>query len=194
MATKPSDRAIKIQGNKAEKSVSNVLHSLGKPYYVYDNVMLKTKSGTTQIDHVVISNYGIFVIETKSHKGMIFGDCNGKNWTQVLFNKSGVLHYQFYSPYLQNYGHLKNISKQLGVDWSCMLGLIVFTSDSVNLTRVQCPCAIHISCLLNVIKSYTVEILTTRQVCELQQKLKNANCQSKYRDRKHVAYVKGLRQ
>lgn len=75
---KKSDRALKIQGNEAEKGVADILYSLGSAYNVFNNVMLKTGKGTTQIDHVVISRYGIFVIETKSHKGTIFGDCNSK--------------------------------------------------------------------------------------------------------------------
>ena len=29
--------------------------------------------GTTQIDHILVSKYGIFVIETKNRKGWIFG-------------------------------------------------------------------------------------------------------------------------
>lgn len=192
MSKKPTARAIKIQGNKAEKSVSKVLESLGNRYHVFNNVLIKTKGGTTQIDHVVISNYGIFVIETKSYKGMIFGDCNGKNWTQVLYSKSGMQRYQFYSPFLQNYGHLRNLYKLFNLDCKYFLGLIVFTSDSVNLSNVSCPCITHINYLYDIIKSYSTELFSNSEVNILCKRLKENNHQNSYQDRKHVKYVKEL--
>lgn len=188
-----STRALKMQGNRAEKSVSQILNSLGSQYVVFDNVMLRTKKGTTQIDHVVISNYGVFVIETKSHKGMIFGDCFGKNWTQVLYSKSGTNRYQFYSPYKQNFGHLRSLYKLFGLDYCYYLGLIVFTSEDADLSNVSCPNAIYSGFLWRVIKGYTQVLLSNEQVSFLCKKLSDANCQSAYRDKKHIEYVKSLR-
>jgi restriction system protein len=38
-------------------------------YRLFKNVTLPTEDGTTQVDHVIVSPYGIFVIETKNLKG-----------------------------------------------------------------------------------------------------------------------------
>jgi len=38
-------------------------------YHLIKNVTLPTESGTTQIDHIIVSRFGIFVIETKNMKG-----------------------------------------------------------------------------------------------------------------------------
>lgn len=189
---KKTDRALKIQGNRAEKGVADILYSLGYDYHIFNNVMLKTGKGTTQIDHVVISKYGIFVIETKSHKGTIFGDCNSKMWTQVLFTKTGQKNYPFYSPYLQNYGHLRNLYKLFNLNYMYFLGIICFTSDSVDLSRVQCQNAIRAESLRFTITNHTQVILTDTQVSELCNILKTGNIQSKYYDKKHVNYVKSL--
>jgi restriction system protein len=35
-------------------------------YHLIKNVTLPTEEGTTQIDHIIVSKYGIFVIETKN--------------------------------------------------------------------------------------------------------------------------------
>ncbi len=44
-----------------------------KQYHIIDNVTISNdQKGTTQIDHIVISKYGIFVIETKNMKGWIY--------------------------------------------------------------------------------------------------------------------------
>ena len=40
------------------------------------NVTLKTLDGTTQIDHVFVSRFGVFIVETKNYSGWIFGDEN----------------------------------------------------------------------------------------------------------------------
>ncbi len=58
-----------IKGNISERKVSKALNILdNNEYKVINNVMIRTERGTTQIDYVVISVYGIFVIETKNYK------------------------------------------------------------------------------------------------------------------------------
>ncbi len=67
-------------------------------------------SAATQIDHILISNFGIFCIETKAYQGWIFGNANQDQWTQVIY------HYKkrFYNPLRQNYAHIKAIENLLG--------------------------------------------------------------------------------
>ena len=54
-------------------------------YRLIKNVTLPVGDGTTQIDQLVISSYGIFVIETKNMKGWIFGSRNQAQWTQQIY-------------------------------------------------------------------------------------------------------------
>jgi len=42
-------------------------------YHRIHNVTLPTPDGTMQIDHIFVSRFGIFVVETKNMKGWIFG-------------------------------------------------------------------------------------------------------------------------
>lgn len=57
-----------------------------KKYHLIKNVTLPTDDGgTTQIDHIIVSQYGIFVVETKNLKGWIFGSQDKKMWTQKIF-------------------------------------------------------------------------------------------------------------
>ena len=44
-----------------------------KIYQRFHDVIINSPDGTTQLDHVIISPYGIFVIETKNMSGWIFG-------------------------------------------------------------------------------------------------------------------------
>jgi hypothetical protein len=38
-------------------------------YFRYPDVILESKTGTVQIDHIVISPYGVFIVETKNLSG-----------------------------------------------------------------------------------------------------------------------------
>jgi hypothetical protein len=101
------------KGGRAENFVSrNLLQLDPLRYKVLNNIMLPSngKSATTQIDHIVISNHGIFCIETKSHKGWIFGNAYQESWTQVIYRYKG----RFYNPLWQNYAHTKAIEDLLG--------------------------------------------------------------------------------
>lgn len=74
----------KYKGKEGELHVHNILAQLPKEYTILDDVMMKTNSGTTQIDHVVVSRYGVFAIETKNYRGDIYGNDDRQQWTQVI--------------------------------------------------------------------------------------------------------------
>lgn len=58
---------------------------------------------SSQIDHLVVSRYGLFVIETKNYKGWIYGGGHSEQWTQNIYGKK----YSLYNPILQNAGHVR---------------------------------------------------------------------------------------
>lgn len=83
-----------------------------KEYQVYSNVTLELLEDiTTQIDHVIISKYGIFVIEAKNYSGWIYGSSKQKTWTQVLHNQKNI----FQNPLRQNYKHIKFLQALLSI-------------------------------------------------------------------------------
>ena len=90
------------KGGKAEvvAAMQARMH-LGKDYKVHEHITLPTPDGTTQIDVLVISKYGIFVIEVKNYQGWIFGQENQPQWKNVHFTKS----FKFQNPLHQNYKH-----------------------------------------------------------------------------------------
>jgi hypothetical protein len=44
-----------------------------KTYHLIKNITIPADGGTTQIDHIIVSPFGVFVVETKNMKGWIFG-------------------------------------------------------------------------------------------------------------------------
>ena len=97
----------------------------GKVYRDFNNVTIETGNGTTQIDHVIVSKFGIFVIETKNIKGWIFGGEKQASWTQSLYGKK----YKFQNPLLQNYRHTKALAEFLGINQNKIHSLVMFWSE-----------------------------------------------------------------
>lgn len=99
---------LQSSGKLGENFVFNTLKKLDPEYYKIINDVLLPSSGntkTTQIDHIVVSNFGIFCIETKDYSGWIFGRATDEYWTQVLYHEK----YRFYNPMRQNYAHVKSV-------------------------------------------------------------------------------------
>lgn len=91
------------KGAAGERSVARRLATLPKEQYVILNdLLLPTSYGTTQIDHVVVSIYGIFVIETKNYKGIIYGGQDAETWTQNVWGNK----YSMPNPIRQNKVHV----------------------------------------------------------------------------------------
>lgn len=116
-----------FKGVFGEFLVNKLLSQLPESdYTLVKDVTLPTEDGTTQIDHVVVSKFGIFVVETKNMKGWIFGSKTQKQWTQKIYRHTC----KFQNPLHQNYKHVKTLESLLGVDSSNMHSVIIFIGDS----------------------------------------------------------------
>ena len=120
-----SNRSIRI-GKQGETVVFDELRQLEKyGAIILSNIYIPKNDGTTtEIDIVVLTKMGIFVIECKNYSGWIFGSVNSKYWMQTL--ESGAKN-QFYNPIMQNAGHCKYLKSYLN-DYSLnILSYIVFS-------------------------------------------------------------------
>lgn len=95
-------------------------------YTVLHDVTLPTKGGTTQIDHLVISPYGIFVVETKNMSGWIFGRASDKTWTQTFHRRK----FSFQNPLRQNYKHVKAVEAVTSLPENKLHSLVIFTGSA----------------------------------------------------------------
>jgi len=104
-------------------------------YEIIHNVTLRTEDGTTQIDHIILSVFGIFVVETKNMKGWIFGSKEQPLWMQQIFKFKA----QFQNPLRQNYKHTQTLGKLLsvlGIGNEKIFSLVVFVGDSKFKTKM----------------------------------------------------------
>jgi len=101
-------------------------------YHLIKNVTIPADGGTTQIDHIIVSWFGVFVVETKNLRGWIFGQEGDAYWTQKIFRHSE----KFRNPLRQNYKHTKTLSETLGIPDDKMRPVVVFIGDSTFKTKM----------------------------------------------------------
>ena len=115
----------KIIGWFGELWTKQALNKLPKDKYIIINDVFIFVNGTThQIDHVVVSPYGIFSIETKQYNGFFTGDKYDKNWVRHVGKKK----YYYTNPIRQNYGHIKSLSELLNIDESKIYNIVCIPS------------------------------------------------------------------
>ena len=115
------------RGKRGEKIVSRRLRSaLPEEYQILDDIYLPLPDGsTTQIDHIVISQYGIFVVETKNYSGWIFANEKSAQWTQTIYRAKNT----FQNPIRQNYRHICALSSTLQISRNYFTSVVAFTGS-----------------------------------------------------------------
>ena len=117
----------KFRGFMGEFWVKLELGKLPKDkYFVLNDIMIKDDKGTHQIDHLVLSEFGIFVIEMKNYYGLIKGKEYDNKWCQHL----GKTKNYFVNPIHQNYGHIKSLSNLLKLDDKYFISIICFSNQA----------------------------------------------------------------
>jgi hypothetical protein len=143
----PSPTAI---GRKGESKVESKLgwRLESSEYHRFHDLHLPSGYGSTQIDHVVVSRYGVFVIETKNYSGWIFGNEKSKVWTQVLYGEK----HKFQNPLRQNYKHTKAIESFLSLHPSAVFSVVVFVGSGEFRTAMPSN-VIYVNKLVRYIRS-----------------------------------------
>lgn len=175
----------KIKGYLGEKSVAVVLSFLpSDEYKVINNILIKSNDRTIQVDHLVVSIYGIFVIETKNYKGWITGSDNSEYWTKNMFGNK----YKFYNPIKQNKAHILALSRQLALPLNKFIPIVVF-SNKADLKVNTVHNVIYTAQLNRIIKEYLDIKFSENEIKKLYDKIFLLNIMSSKTRKQHVLEV-----
>ncbi len=157
-----------------------------KKYQLLKNITLQADGGTTQIDHIVVSQYGVFIIETKNYKGWIFGNEHSKTWTQSIYGKKNT----FQNPLHQNYKHVKVLQKLLNLSDEKLFSVVVFVGESTFKTDMPNNVLYPLG-LLKYIKSHQTVLFTPREMWRAVEQIEDAQLDKGFKtDREHVQNLK----
>lgn len=175
-----------IIGKMGEIWTSRELKHLGREYLILNDIMIKTSDNKThQIDHIVVSQYGIFVIETKQYNGYITGSEYDKKWCI----KTGKSKLYINNPFHQNYGHIKALEEILNLDEDKFISLVCIPSSAR--LKVNSSNLVRSYSILGKIKSYNQIVLNNYE--EIFNIIKGNNIVDKDERKKHNKYAQNVK-
>ena len=155
-------RRVNGSQNDGELIVRNTIrkHFHSPNYHLLNHITIKYGSSTTQIDHILVSRHGVFVIETKNYKGWIFANAKQATWTQVLYR----LKFKFQNPIHQNHRHVVAVRELLDfLPQDAIKSVVVFSGNAEF--KTEKPLGVFtISEMIEYLKGCTEELLSENRV------------------------------
>lgn len=161
-----------------------------KIYNTSNNVYFRTyDGGSIQIDHIIVSVYGIFVTETKNIQGLIKGKDYEDNWYQILSHKVEP----FQNPVRQNEYHIKFLSKYLNLHENKFHSIIKFTNDTCKFEN-KMPNNVLLKGYIEYIKNKTKKILTEKEATNIFERIKICRKPNNFKTKiEHIKYVNNIK-
>ena len=179
----------KIKGSIGEAKVNTRLNFLGKEYIVLKDILINSTNGyTSQIDELVLSEYGLFVIETKNYKGWIFGNEKAEKWTQVIYKEK----HTFRNPIKQNWSHIYALKSLLSDYPNIKYHPIVVFSGNATLKSIESSVPVIYSNRLNsTIRRLSFEkCLSIDEVNKIQKILESSELKERNARKEHIKNIK----
>lgn len=169
----------KGKGVSGEETVSYFLNKLDKEeYFVINDIILKVGTNTAQIDHIVVSKYGIFVIETKNWSGSVYGSSWGKELTQYIWGNK----YIHQNPIRQNSTHIRRL-REVFSDYPNLkyISIVAFSGNTKR--KIKDDKTIKISEILDTIGKHKEVAISEVDRDSVYEKLKSLKIEGKnYRE------------
>ena len=156
-------------GENGERAVSSYLADLEcEDYQVFNDLLLRDGNYTTQIDHIILSRHGVFVIETKNVHGKVYGSGNAEFWKQYLpdwgYKRYGTTQeHQLRNPLWQNAGHIKSLRRLVFDNDIPIHGIVVFPYETDLYVTAEQP-VLKMWQVVPYIKQYSNKVLTAEQL------------------------------
>jgi len=151
-----------------------------------NDVTLNTDEGTTQIDHILVAETGIFIIETKHFTGWIFGHPAEAQWTQIIYKRKS----KFFNPVRQNYRHLKAVQGLFNIPEENFVPLVVFTGTAEFKTNLG-PFVLTLTDLPDFLSSARPMVFDERKMAYVVGRIEMKRLRRSIEtDERHLNYVK----
>lgn len=176
-----------IQRESWGNASASILKKFPVDRYKLINALLLTSNGySTQIDHIVISIYGVFVIETKFYQGWIYGGENNEYWTQNIYGNK----YQLRNPIHQNQGHIRAL-KFLLKDYGNIpfISIVSFSRQGSHGIDAHSPVIYWVQ-IPRIINLFETRVLSESQIQSIYNPLLANNVEDKTAKKQHISNVR----
>lgn len=182
-----------LRGEKGEERVSaSINRCVSELHYLLNDLILKKNGGSHQIDHVLLTRKGIFVIETKNYSGMVYGHEEENKWCQVL--SYGKVKNYFYNQIKQNMTHVSIVKNVLNLRES-VFSLVIFPRAKLEINSISFVGNIResISAIQNIVEN-SEDVFTDDELLLYTNTLRDLDDKSPERKAKHVAEIQAKRE
>ena len=127
------------RGEQGELLAASTLEADQSFHRLINNLVLLGENKVShQIDHILIRENGVFVIETKNYYGNITGLEDDSYWKKSFFIKGKIKTETFHNPLKQNQSHIRIIKRVIGKDYPiyCFVVFIQNNVDGIDLFNV----------------------------------------------------------
>lgn len=183
-------RTKRGKGKLGESAVNSGLSLfLGSEYILLKDVTLQISRGTTtQIDTIVLSKFGIFVIETKNYIGKIYCNENATSWTVYYRNGQEK---KFQNPLRQNYAHQCALADAFGIDMANIHSIVAMVGECKLCGDIPDNVCLGGRSAAKIIKRFQQQVFSEQQVKDMADFLNQERlARGRETDRQHVQNLK----
>ena len=183
-----------VIGKYGEKKVAFLLRDLEHDnYQVFNDLLIKKGNYTTQIDHIIISRYGVFVLETKNVHGKVYGSGTSEYWKQYLpdtgYRRYGITQkHQLRNPLWQNAGHINSLRRHVFGYHVPIYGIVAFSDDTDLFVTAEQP-VMKMSGIVPYIRTFQDEVLSSDKMDFYIQRLSEVISTSEADRKEHIVNV-----
>ncbi|MEG0774821.1 nuclease-related domain-containing protein [Clostridium sp.] len=190
------------KGELGEYKINFQLEQLSHEFRYIGDILISKNKGFTQIDHVLITPVGLFVIETKNYVGKIYGSPKYNYWNQYINGSKN----SFYSPIKQNEGHIKALKvllKSYGdIEYHSVISftrrcelkidLDLRTAESDTMVVYDTNLSDSILKKYHILKKNNKQLLNENEISKIYDTLSSANITDVTARREHIESVKRI--
>lgn len=125
----------KLYGEIGEKIVGQRLEEIVNTYggYLYNDFCFEDEYGlSSQIDHILITLGGVFIIETKNMVGTAYGDKDAEQWRCIKYQNGNIYENMIRNPIIQNQGHINHLREMFASIPPKMTSMIIFVDTDIS--------------------------------------------------------------
>ncbi len=125
----------KLYGDIGEKIVGQRLESIVNTYggYLYNDFCFEDEYGfSSQIDHILITLGGVFIIETKNMVGTAYGDKDAEQWKCIKYQNGNIYEKMIGNSIIQNQGHINHLRDMFASIPPKMTSMVIFVDADIS--------------------------------------------------------------
>lgn len=125
----------KLYGDIGERIVGQQLQAIVNTYggYLYNDFCFEDEYGfSSQIDHILITLGGVFIVETKNMVGTIYGDKDNEQWKCIKYQNGNIYEKMVGNPLIQNQGHINHLREMFASIPPKMTSMVIFINTDIS--------------------------------------------------------------